>query len=83
MLMCEQMILTILIISLTFGAETKFQIRIIQFGPATDRTFMLGDLRTASVLSGACPVSSAAVYLMRRIALQISGRQIKDQEIQQ
>lgn len=43
MLMGIQMMLTVFIISITFGAETEFQRGIILFGPAADRTFMFGD----------------------------------------
>lgn len=43
MLMGIQMMLTVFIISITFGAETEFQRGIILFGSAADRTFMFGD----------------------------------------
>ena len=43
MLMGKQMILTILIVSLTFGTETKLQIVSVQLRSSAYRTFMSGD----------------------------------------
>ena len=43
MLMGIQMMLTVFIISITFGAETEFQRGIILFRPAADSAFMLGN----------------------------------------
>ena len=43
MLMGIQMMLTVFIISITFGAETEFQRGIILFRPAADGAFMLGN----------------------------------------
>ena len=81
MFMRKQMILTIFVISFTFGTETELQIRIIQFCSAADRAFVLRDLCPASALPGTCPVCPAPVYLMRRVTLQVFGRKIKDQEV--
>ena len=44
MAMGKQMILAILVIPVTFGAETEFQIRIILIRLAADGTFVFGDL---------------------------------------
>ena len=41
----KQMILAILIITVTFGAEAELQIISVQLCPSADRTFVLGDTR--------------------------------------
>lgn len=41
MLMGKQMILTIFVIAIALGAETEFQVWIIQLGSSADCTFML------------------------------------------
>ena len=46
--MTKQMILTILIISIAFGTETKFQVRIIQLRLSAYSTLVLADCPTAS-----------------------------------
>ena len=51
MLMCEQMILAIFIVTVTFGAEPEFQIRVVQLRPPADGTFMLGNPSAAPGLA--------------------------------
>ena len=43
----KQMILAILIISVAFGTETKFEIITVQLGSAADRTLVLGNTGSA------------------------------------
>ena len=43
MAMRKQMILTILIITVAFGTETEFQVRIILIGLTADGAFVFGD----------------------------------------
>ena len=47
MLVRKQMILAILIISVAFGTETKFEIITVQLGSAADRTLVLGNTGSA------------------------------------
>ena len=51
MLMGKQMILTILIVSLTFGTETKLQIVSVQLRSSAYRTFMSGDSAICILMS--------------------------------
>ena len=47
MCMCKKMVLAILIISVAFGTETKFEIITVQLGSAADRTLVLGNTGSA------------------------------------
>ena len=95
MLMGKQMILTILIVSLTFGTESEFQIRIIQLCASADGAFMSCDLSlTGSSVSGIRCTSAHTslshltaeipfpLHLMRRIGLHISRQQEEDNKVQ-
>ena len=43
MRMCIQMLLTVFVIPVTFGTESKLQLRAVYFCSAANRAFMLGD----------------------------------------
>lgn len=82
MLMCKQMILAILVISVAFGAETKFQIRIIHLCSAADRAFMLGHARPGRRLAHLALKGLPPVNFLWGNPSEISGGEIKHQEIQ-
>ena len=65
MRMRKQMILTIFVIAVAFGAETEFQIRIVLLGSSADRTLMLRDLRTRTRLAHLRMELTLSVYLLR------------------
>ena len=62
MFMGKQMILTIFIISIAFGAKTKFQIRIVQLCSPTNGTFVACDTFRLLYLTVICPLP---VYFLR------------------
>ena len=52
MLMRKEMILTVLIVSVTFGTESELQARVIQFRPAAYRTAVVCAVRISHMGSG-------------------------------
>ena len=70
MLMCKQMILTVLVIPLALGAIAKLKRRIVAFRPSADRAFVP---RATWIHSSALPHLRLellpAVYLVRCVAL--------------
>ena len=85
MCMCEQMILAILIVAVTFRAVTELQARIIQFCPSTDSAFVFcpiliyvrGTLRPLYLLL----VFSFPLHLFRRIRIRIPCAHKEEQDI--
>lgn len=84
MLMCKQMILTVFIITVTFGTETEFQSRIILFRSSANCAFMLGHTAGMSHLCipHLCLKYILSMHFFWRYPLIISGRQIENQEVQ-
>ena len=80
MLVCEQMILTVLIISVALRAEAELQIRVIKLRSATDRAFMACDAFAHLYLLAVCPLS---VDFLRGYAVVISCREEKYDEIKE
>lgn len=83
MLMCKEMILTILVIPLTLGTEPEIQRRVIKFCPAADRTLVLRTARIPRWLSHLGFELLPPVHLMGRIAFEIPGGQEKDDKVEQ
>ena len=79
MLMGKQMILTIFIISIAFGAKTKFQIRIVQLCSPTNGTFVACDTFRLLYLTVICPLP---VYFLRWNTAIIARCKEENQEIQ-
>ena len=72
MLMRKQMILTILIISIAFGTESEFQVRIVLLCSAADCAFVLGDTSCCRIDSALCDrflELSSSVNFLRIISL--------------
>ena len=84
MLMGKQMILTVFIITVTFGTETEFQSRIILFRSSANCAFMLGYTAGMSHLCipHLCLKYILSMHFFWRYPLIISGRQIENQEVQ-
>ena len=78
MLMGKQMLLTILIIAVAFGAKTKFQCGVRLFRLAADRTFVLCDAGTG-IMSDLALKLCAAFHLFR--SQMMLYPKVKDQEI--
>ena len=78
--MGKQMILAVLIISVTLGTETKFQCLIIIIRPAADRTFML---RNPGIFPDLMFEFRPSLYLPRRHMHMASGGKEEYHEIQQ
>ena len=79
MFMGKQMILTIFIISIAFGTETELQIRIIQFCPSTNCTFVACDVLRLLHLTVIGPLP---VYFLWRYTAIIACTEEENQEIQ-
>lgn len=79
MFMGKQMILTILIITITFGTETELKGRVILLCSSADSAFMLRDRAVALHL--ALKLRSA-FHLLRIHMIQALGRQIEHNKIQ-
>ncbi len=82
--MGKEMILTILVISVTLGAVTELQIVPVQLGPSAHSTFV----HRLSAVSGLCGVHLAfeillSPDLLRRNSAVIASHQEEDDEIQQ
>ena len=69
MLMCKQMVLTVLVVALTFRAETKFQRRVILLGASAHGAFVLGDSGTGARLTHLCLKLLSSVDFMRCVAV--------------
>ena len=82
MLMCEQMVLTVLIVALTFGAIAELQMVPVLFCPAAYCTFMNSRALWLHLLHIAFKLISA-VYLFRRIPSEIPAHQEENDEVQQ
>ena len=84
------MILTVLVVSVAFGTETKFQVRIILLRTSADSTFMLGN-RIAVSGERHCFTSAVhcalelilSVDFLGIVTIEIPGSQEKDHKIQQ
>ena len=79
MFMGKQMILTIFIISIAFGTKTELQIRIIQFCPSTNRTFVACDTFRLLYLTVIRPLP---VYFFWRYTAIVACTEKENQEIQ-
>ena len=77
MLMREQMILAVFIISLTLGAKTKLQIAVL-LRPSADRAFVPGDLR---ILPHLMAEFLPPADLLRRHARHIPRHQEEQKEM--
>lgn len=77
--MRKQVILTILIISNTFGAEAEFQIIPVRLRPAAHCAAMMGALLGSR--ADFLRISPLSLYLFRRKLVPVR-RQVKNQEIQ-
>ena len=85
MLMCKQMILTILIISIAFGTKSEFQVRIILLCSAADRAFVLGDTACCRIDPALCDCFlelSSSVNFFRIIAMHVSCAEEEQHEVQ-
>ena len=87
MSMSKKMILAVFIISVAAGAETKFQIGIVQLCTSTDGAFMLGNctapcLRTSLGLHASAELLSSA-DLLRIVPAQVFRSEIEQDKIQQ
>ena len=76
-----EMILAVFIVSLTLGAEPKFQIRIIKLRPATDGTAVTGMLFGGPRLIDLLAVHHFPLHLFRAYPLHITASQEEDQEV--
>ena len=82
----KQMILAVFVIAVTFGAISEFQVRIVQFCPSADRTFVPGSV-CIYIVRPFCLLDFFMIFplpfhLLRRIRLHISGTEEKYREIQ-
>ena len=84
------MILAVLVVSVAFGTETKFQVRIILLRTSADSTFMLGDTLTAITERNRLASRIyrffkliSSVDLFRILPVHISGSKEKDNKVQQ
>ena len=80
MSMGKQMILAVLIVSVTLGTETKFQCLIILIRPATDRTFMLGN---PGIFPDLMSEFRSSLYLPRGHMHVASGGKEENHKVQQ
>ena len=81
MLVRKQMILTIFVVAVTLGAETEFQVWIIQLGSSTDCTFMLCHHAASPRLPHLSLKYLLPVNFLRGYPSVISGRQEENQEV--
>lgn len=81
MLMGKQMILTIFVIAIALGAETEFQVWIIQLGSSADCTFMLCHHAASPRFLHLRLKYLLPVNFLRGYPSVISGRQEENQEI--
>lgn len=85
MLMRKQMILTILIISIAFGTESEFQVRIVLLCSAADCAFVLGDTACCRIDPALCDrflELSSSVNFLRIISLHVSCAEEEQHEVQ-
>ena len=81
MCMGKQMLLTIFVISIAFGAESEFQIISVFLCPATNGTFMGSDTLFAIFLTP--HLSLPAMDFLGRIAMQTPHTKEKENKIPQ
>ena len=76
---CEQVLVTVFIITVALRAVTELQIRVVKLCPVADRTLMSG---AAGVFVHLSLIFDLPVYFLRRNSPVISRGEIEQKEVQ-